>query len=220
MFRRGAFLDCSSFPKRPFSLTSPIGGKKIHVRFISTFCVSLRGKKMGEKLSKIQALLPENRRLKVLWRQPWSSASLDRIAVLYSGSLWGEQTQWVGQSRFVPPEQEPLLFVFGGWGWLGYRGQAGPSKIWISPQLNSLYREEGAPNGLHKKPCRIWSSQLVVEWFNPVGYIIAETQIDIEDAVKSSASGFSHSEAQKRIAGVVDGGGGDWMTSVSSRGNT
>lgn len=84
------------------------------------------------------------------------------------------------------------LFVFGGRGWLAeVQGPGGPFKTWISPELNSLHWEESIWNGLHQKPCRIWSSQLARKWFSPVSYITAETQIDIYHEVKSTTGVFA-----------------------------
>lgn len=78
-----------------------------------------------------------------------------------------------------------LLFVFGGWGWLGYRGQAGPSKPGFHHSWADYIRRRVYEMDYIRNPVGFEVLQLVLKWFNPVGYITAETQIDIYQEVKS-----------------------------------
>lgn len=87
-----------------------------------------------------------------------------------------------------------LLFVCGGWGWLGYRGQTGPSKPGFH---HSPHQEEGLESGLHKKPWRTWSSEA---GFDLAGYISAQLQIDIYHEAKST-TGVCSFPTQKNHTG-------------------
>lgn len=113
-----------------------------------------------------------------------------------------------------------LLFVFGGWGWLGYRGQAGPWKPGFHHSWADYIRRRVYVMDYIRNPVGFEVVQLVLKWSNPVGYITAEAQIDIYHEVKSTAGVlFSHTVAQRSHYSLLQLEVGirnnDWMTSLS-----
>lgn len=88
-----------------------------------------------------------------------------------------------------------LLFVFGGWGWLGYRGQAGPSKLDFTTAEQTVL---GGECMKWTNPAGFAAPQLVLKWFKPAGYITAETHIDTYHEEKSTTGVWSsHTVAQR-----------------------